>query len=361
MLPILAVFRILGFIICLTGMAFLEGKSQSTASTRTILLPEGDSVVMKLDFRFGWNKWEYSDNGTNWIKLNPIGNTLNYKPVLPVYIRTAVTNGTCNKQYSDVIHLIPFGLPYVSNLSVKNVTHSTLDFRGRITYDGNDSIADKGISYTRWNWVPIDTSRLSLGPGTGPFNTMLTGMNSNACYIIQAYATNRYGTALAKGDTVFTYLDTTSFSIGTMPAGSMNRTLLGPLMLKPEFMEHKTYSISLNSDGQIDFTIMVTTGSSPGGYLYRLTQLDLENSLVEVAASGYNAIRFKVGDRLSLDQAWRRGTTSFDLSYALSGWNEMTGYICFRKKTGGTYKYGWIKLGIENQIQVTLYEYAIMK
>jgi hypothetical protein len=52
--------------------------------------------------------------------------------------------------------------------------------------------------------------------------------------------------------------------------------------------------------------------------------------------------------------------SEFYFHYRLGFWNdEGEKYLCFRIRNGSETKYGWIKASIENNINITVFEYSL--
>ena len=85
--------------------------------------------------------------------------------------------------------------PKVTTSSVYNVSPTSADCGGNISFDGGAEVVERGLCYSMSKNPTIDDSKIVLGSGVGDFSTTLSGLSSGTLYYIRAYATNSEGTA----------------------------------------------------------------------------------------------------------------------------------------------------------------------
>jgi len=104
----------------------------------------------------------------------------------------------------------PFGVALlypltVTTAEVSGVTSTTADSGGKVTYDGNDTIAVRGVCWSTSD-APDTTNGTCTenGAGVGAFTSALTGLSSGTTYFVRAYATNSMGTTAYGNEVTFT-------------------------------------------------------------------------------------------------------------------------------------------------------------
>lgn len=102
------------------------------------------------------------------------------------------------------------------------ITHTTIlnpisqnpGLGGNITSDGGSPITARGIVWSTNLNPTLSNSKTSDGTGTGPFNSVMTGLSSLTRYYVKAYATNSNGTKYGN-EVSFT---TANFNLNNTPA-----------------------------------------------------------------------------------------------------------------------------------------------
>lgn len=177
----------------------------SESSGRELSLKSGSPVERKVlkgqlqEFLIndprGSLQWQQSGDGLNWMGLpENIGTHLSIEVNNTLFIRCAITEGTCDTIYSDVLKLIPYTVPTVTTSSIPYITSTSAIAGGHVISDGNEPVTERGIC---WSKIPLPTiadQKTSDGSGNGVFTSMLTGLSSKTTYFLRAYATNLAGT-----------------------------------------------------------------------------------------------------------------------------------------------------------------------
>ena len=103
---------------------------------------------------------------------------------------------------------IPFTsavIPTLSSTTSSSITSSSFNVSSNITNDGGAFIQERGFCYgTQPNPQRNINTTIQLGTGSGPFNTTITGLNSNTTYYVRAYGVNQAGEAYSAQSTVTT-------------------------------------------------------------------------------------------------------------------------------------------------------------
>jgi len=89
-------------------------------------------------------------------------------------------------------------LPVVTTSAIINITQTSAQGGGNVTFDGFDFVAAKGVV---WNTSPsptIEDNKTNDGTGTGEFSSSFSGLSPNTYYYARAYAENSVG--IAYGD-----------------------------------------------------------------------------------------------------------------------------------------------------------------
>lgn len=88
-----------------------------------------------------------------------------------------------------------FSLPTVSISSVSSITATGATLSGEVTYDGGDTVTERGFVYsTSSNPITSDT-KVQSGSGTGAFSEEITSLDPETTYYVRAYAINGVGTS----------------------------------------------------------------------------------------------------------------------------------------------------------------------
>jgi|GEM_PF-2498625 len=93
----------------------------------------------------------------------------------------------CKKENTRTIPLI--------TIKVSEITSNTISFLEMITIDGEDSIVNKGVCWSKNQNPTIADNKTTNGSGSDSFNSLITGLTPATTYYVRAYATNSYCTA----------------------------------------------------------------------------------------------------------------------------------------------------------------------
>jgi uncharacterized protein (TIGR02145 family) len=87
-------------------------------------------------------------------------------------------------------------IPVLTTRVIDNITGTSARSGGTITFDGGDSIIDKGVCYgLSTNPTIENSSKLSAGSEITTFISNISGLQAGQTYYVRAYATNSAGTA----------------------------------------------------------------------------------------------------------------------------------------------------------------------
>jgi len=105
-------------------------------------------------------------------------------------------------------------LPSVTTSAPYNFTSISAVLGGNIIADGNAAITEKGIVYSNTNNSPTTTNstKVTIGSGTGSFAKTVSGLTASTTYYVRAYAINSEGTAYGNVQTFSTAAATTTIT-----------------------------------------------------------------------------------------------------------------------------------------------------
>jgi len=95
--------------------------------------------------------------------------------------------------------------PLVNTASPTNLTSSTADVGGAVTYLGLQNVSQSGVCWSTSALPTIyNSSKVALSSGIGSFSTTITGLNPNTVYHVRAYGySSSYGGTVYGGDSTF--------------------------------------------------------------------------------------------------------------------------------------------------------------
>ena len=87
--------------------------------------------------------------------------------------------------------ILPFNLtPTVSTYEISNITSTSANCGGNVSYTGEAIIVNRGICWSTSNWPTINNNHTTDGSGTGSFTSSMTNLNPGTTYHVRAYATS---------------------------------------------------------------------------------------------------------------------------------------------------------------------------
>ncbi|UCH93431.1 MAG: SBBP repeat-containing protein, partial [Candidatus Aminicenantes bacterium] len=118
---------------------------------------------------------------------------------ITIYFKAFATN-TAGTGYSaqDSFTTPAITAPTVTTTAVSNITTTSADSGGNVTYDGGSAVTARGVCWsTNVNPTTADNTTTD-GTGTGSFTSSITGLMEYTTYYVRAYATNSVGTGYGK-------------------------------------------------------------------------------------------------------------------------------------------------------------------
>jgi hypothetical protein len=77
--------------------------------------------------------------------------------------------------------------------AASNITPNSAVMGGSVTSDGGAAVTERGICYGSSANPTTTNNKATMGNGTGPFSSIVTGLSTNTKYYAKAYAINSYG------------------------------------------------------------------------------------------------------------------------------------------------------------------------
>ena len=117
-------------------------------------------------------------------------------PNVTYYVRSYATRCIGTTYAQDEINFVTTeGLPTVTNGSISNITATSVECSGYVSYDGGFPVTERGICWSTTSNPTLENAyHVTAGSGTGNFSATLTDLAPNTKYYVCAYATNRQGT-----------------------------------------------------------------------------------------------------------------------------------------------------------------------
>ncbi|MBT4338344.1 MAG: hypothetical protein HOD63_07130 [Bacteroidetes bacterium] len=85
--------------------------------------------------------------------------------------------------------------PVVETEVVSNIGMTTATCGGEVINDGNSSITERGVCWSKQQNPTVSDNKTANGAGTGSFVSELTQLDMNTTYYVKAYAINSIGTS----------------------------------------------------------------------------------------------------------------------------------------------------------------------
>lgn len=132
-------------------------------------------------------------------------------------------------------------------------------------------------------------------------------------------------------------------------------------------------SFDINNDGKYDIRIYVSAVSAPSGHQY-ISSISIVDTTFQfiVTSDSISPLMLNMRDTLDCSRRWLY-KPSFQLANDYSTltnpneshyfyWNLQTAYIGVRNEyKKGSYKFGWIKIGVQSIYNVKIFEYSFDK
>jgi photosystem II stability/assembly factor-like uncharacterized protein len=110
------------------------------------------------------------------------------------------------------LNSLPVGYPTVTTGTPQNITTNSCDINGEVTDDAGFAVSERGFVYSLNPAPTINDNKVSVGSGTGTFNTTITGLDAGVNYYIRAYATNTNGTSYGGQQNFTTLCETLEYT-----------------------------------------------------------------------------------------------------------------------------------------------------
>jgi hypothetical protein len=174
-------------------------------------------------------------------------------PGTTYYVRAYATNSIGTGYGSSLSFTTTGGgqIPTLTTTALTNVTASTANSGGTITYDGGTQITVRGVCWSSGTSPTIADYKTNDGIGTGTFTSAITNLSPSSTYYVRAYATNSAGTGYGSTLTI----NTTAVAIGDPFQGGVVGRILLPG--DPGYVA-----------GQVHGLIVSTSDQSPGMQWY---------------------------------------------------------------------------------------------
>ncbi len=187
-------------------LVFLSAAGWAAGASGQILVTGGDTLSLRRDsvvrltvgeFR-GSICWQRSDDGKQWITLDPApGGQLTFPVNREAYVRAMVTEGTCNPVFSEQAVLL-FTPPEVATDSVAVITRDSADCRATVVSSGGAAVTQRGFCWNTSGNPTIEDNIVTEGGGTGSYSGYLTGLPPDTTCCVRAYALNSKGIAYGR-------------------------------------------------------------------------------------------------------------------------------------------------------------------
>ncbi len=224
------------------------------------------------------------------------GNLTNLTANTVYHVRAFATNsmGT-NYGEERVFSTLSYLPPTVEVLEPTNITYTSFTCGGNVTDAGSYPVTARGVCYANRPGPTINDNFISLGTGTGTFDTIITGLTPNTTYYVRAYANNQVGMAYSDEITVTTWANTTPTVTGSVSSFGYcigNITSNGGLEITDRGFCYSTYpnpTILENS---------VSAGVGDGQFSVTLPNL-VNGATYYVRAYATNALGINYGNEIS--------------------------------------------------------------
>jgi uncharacterized protein (TIGR02145 family) len=159
----------------------------------------GGASVTKKGLCFGLNEnptiqhdsiAEYNGSGLGAFTCTMTGLTDN----TVYHVRAYATNSVGTNYGEDrVFSTLAYLPPSVEILTPTGITYTSFTCSGNVTNEGSYPVVERGIGYSTTPIPSEEDTYISIGSGSGTFNTIISGLTPNTTYYVWAYARNNIG------------------------------------------------------------------------------------------------------------------------------------------------------------------------
>lgn len=110
------------------------------------------------------------------------------------YVRAYATN-SAGTAYGEVKTFYLNTIPTITTTEATNISYTTATVGGNVTADGGATVTERGVCWSTGTTPTISDSKITVGKGTGIFETDITELDAGTTYYVRAYAKNSAGTA----------------------------------------------------------------------------------------------------------------------------------------------------------------------
>jgi putative intracellular protease/amidase len=294
---------------------------------QTINAVMDDSVRVSTPAFRGSIQWQSSTNGIQWNAINQqTGSLLKYKVVsLPVYLRAAINEGTCQTFYSSFLLLTDatLSLATVITTAPTSITYSSAVSGGNISSDRGSAVTTRGIVFGTAANPTLSNTTINSGAGVGNFVSNMSNLQPATHYFVRSFATNAAGTA---------YGDQQEFTTSSNP---LTTILMFVAHEDTYYSEYIVMRKALESSG---YTVDLRSSANGQASIYMLPANTTINETAETLPGGTYA-QFVSQFQNLIDNAWNASLNSYpavvDVDGRIQDVPNMNGYTAL-VVVGGT-------------------------
>ena len=186
---------------------------------------DGNTTVTVRGFVYGTDPDNLSQDVQCWAGTGTYRtNLVDLESGTTYYYKAYATNsaGTAYGEIEMFTTLPPLLLPIVTTTEVSDITSTTAQSGGNVTFDGNTTVTARGVCWSATENPTISDSHTSDGAGTGIYTSQIPGLEPGITYYVCAYATNSVGTSY--GEVLSFTTNTALATVVTQGVGSATYT-----------------------------------------------------------------------------------------------------------------------------------------
>lgn len=147
-------------------------------------------------------------NGTKWVTVpaGANGSTLTLCNGVPTW-------GGCGG--------VVIGSPTVSTINVSGVSATSATFYGEVTSDGGAAVTSRGFCYSTSPNPTVSNGTVTVGSGTGTFNSTISILSASTTYYVRAFAVNSNGTSYGTQISFNTSAPAATYTLGQSFGGGL--------------------------------------------------------------------------------------------------------------------------------------------